>query len=154
MKYYAGIGSRRTPGRVLTLMTRVAIELAKNGWTLRSGGAFGADTAFERGAGKAKEIFYAKDAEDTKAHQLASELHPAWERLNPYVRNLMARSCYQILGKDLATPVDLVICWTPDGQVTGGTGQALRLAAKRNIKVHNFGDIKVYEAYIKRLQEL
>lgn len=47
---YAGIGSRQTPKLVLDLMQRIGSELARNGFTLRSGGAVGADTAFEEGA--------------------------------------------------------------------------------------------------------
>ena len=48
-KYYAGIGSRLTPAPVLDLMNRIATHLVKKGWTLRSGGADGADTAFASG---------------------------------------------------------------------------------------------------------
>lgn len=49
MKYYTGIGSRSTPPKVIDLMREVAFTLAKDGWTLRSGGAQGADQAFEDG---------------------------------------------------------------------------------------------------------
>lgn len=44
-KYYAGIGSRETPTRVLQLMIKAAQRLAQRGYTLRSGGADGADAA-------------------------------------------------------------------------------------------------------------
>jgi hypothetical protein len=54
---YAGIGSRQTPDHVLAAITAVAKVLAERGYILRSGGAEGADTAFEKGAGKATEIF-------------------------------------------------------------------------------------------------
>lgn len=47
---YAGIGSRETPPSVLEFMERCAREWAQKGWTLRSGGAKGADGAFEKGA--------------------------------------------------------------------------------------------------------
>lgn len=50
MKYYAGIGSRNTPADILDLMTHLARRLDSRGYTLRSGGADGADAAFERGA--------------------------------------------------------------------------------------------------------
>lgn len=49
MKYYTGIGSRSTPKEIKELMTTLGTCLAENGWTLRSGGAEGADTAFEQG---------------------------------------------------------------------------------------------------------
>jgi predicted Rossmann fold nucleotide-binding protein DprA/Smf involved in DNA uptake len=47
--YYAGIGARSTPPQILSVMTRLASKLEGMGYTLRSGGAAGADTAFERG---------------------------------------------------------------------------------------------------------
>ena len=53
---YAGIGSRKTPVHILSKMRRVAERLEVRGYTLRSGGADGADTAFEEGC-KRKEIF-------------------------------------------------------------------------------------------------
>lgn len=44
---YAGIGSRTTPEDVLELMGKIAWYLSFAGWTLRTGGADGADTAFQ-----------------------------------------------------------------------------------------------------------
>lgn len=49
MKYYTGVGSRETPPDILTLMTALGKKLVSEGWTLRSGGALGADAAFEFG---------------------------------------------------------------------------------------------------------
>lgn len=46
---YAGIGSRETPQNVLDDMTKTASALEARGFTLRSGLAGGADTAFELG---------------------------------------------------------------------------------------------------------
>lgn len=49
MKFYTGIGSRNTPEDILEIMSDLAFILHKKGWTLRSGGADGADLAFEEG---------------------------------------------------------------------------------------------------------
>ena len=46
---YAGIGSRETPVPILVDMRSLAQDLAAGGWTLRTGGADGADIAFETG---------------------------------------------------------------------------------------------------------
>ena len=51
-KTYAGIGSRKTPNSILEEMTTLAKLLSNMGYTLNSGGAVGADTAFEQGADK------------------------------------------------------------------------------------------------------
>lgn len=135
-KFYAGIGSRETPERVLNQMNAIAIMLQQDGWTLRSGGAVGADTAFERGAGVRKEIFYARDA-DAAAMNLAEQYHPAWHRCSSYAQKLLARNGFQILGHDLKTPSRFVVCWTKDGGPSGGTGQAIRVAMAHDIPVFN-----------------
>jgi predicted Rossmann fold nucleotide-binding protein DprA/Smf involved in DNA uptake len=44
--YYTGVGSRKTPPDVLSLMTRIATHLDSLGKILRSGGAKGADDLF------------------------------------------------------------------------------------------------------------
>lgn len=49
MKFYTGVGSRETPEPILKMMTELGKKLATDGWTLRSGGATGADAAFELG---------------------------------------------------------------------------------------------------------
>lgn len=51
MKYYTGIGSRETPEDIQSWMKAFAIRMQKHGYTLRSGGAGGADSAFEHGCG-------------------------------------------------------------------------------------------------------
>ncbi len=58
-KSYAGIGSRETPAEILMYMTRIASFLESKGYTLFSGGASGADTAFEIGVSNSgnKKIF-------------------------------------------------------------------------------------------------
>lgn len=49
-RIYAGIGSRATPPEVVSIMRRLAEDMDRRGWILRSGGASGADSAFEAGA--------------------------------------------------------------------------------------------------------
>lgn len=48
-KYYTGVGSRETPAPIFEMMVELGSKLASKGWTLRSGGAKGADAAFEQG---------------------------------------------------------------------------------------------------------
>jgi len=164
-KIYAGIGSRSTPADICELMTQLGRKLALKGAVLRSGGAEGADKAFEfgceYGGGKA-QIFLAKFwysfgkdfpndnyVYDKKTWEqatlIASQLHPAWQYLKPYARTLHTRNCFQMLGISLLEPANFVLCWTPDGartaaqtsQKTGGTGQAIRVADSYGIKVYN-----------------
>lgn len=144
---YAGIGSRETPPKMLDWMTQMARWLNETGHILRSGGAKGADRAFERGAGTKCEIFRAADA-TPEAFDLAAKYHPAWERCDAYAQALHARNGMILLGVQLNDPVDFVVCWTPGARVVGGTGQALRLAEAYGIKVYNAADqAQILELY-------
>jgi len=144
---YAGIGAVETPEDVQKLMGRIAQSLALRGHILRSGGARGADTAFEQGcdaAGGQKIIYKADTAHSEAAMALAVLHHPMGEGLRNYPhRGYLIRDGYQIVGKKLAQPSDFVVCWTDDGsegettRKTGGTGQALRIAYSLGIPIFN-----------------
>ena len=159
MVAYAGIGSRETPGDVLVLMQDIAAFLGERGYVLRSGGAGGADTAFERGCDRVageKEIFIPwngfsgrKQTEPgvyagagAAALALAREFHPAFDRCSQGAQKLHARNGYQVLGRRLDDPVRFVVCWTRGASGTGGTGQAIRIARANGIRVSDLGDMK------------
>lgn len=155
-KYYAGIGARETPRDVCLYMTAIAKRLASLGYTCNSGGAEGADSAFERGAVVNRQIFLPWDGFNrkyvlamNKLHgegsyivppfnkELVRKYHPKPSLLTGSGWKFMSRNSYQVLGLDLNTPVDFVLCWTKDGKATGGTGQALRIAQDRSIPIFN-----------------
>lgn len=75
----------------------------------------------------------------SETERIASEVHPAWDKCNEWARGMHSRNCHQILGYDLQSPVDAVICWTPNGNIQGGTATAIRIALKYNIPVFNLG---------------
>ncbi len=163
--FYAGVGSRRTPDDILTLMKQLAEKLEREGWVLRTGGAEGADSAFDEGVDdkRNREIylpgpgFNKHTADETgvynieefdnkgKAYEIARKYHPKFDTLFEFAQKLMARNSYQVLGKNLASPVKFLVCWTPDGcssaeeraKRTGGTGQAIAVACNYDIPVFN-----------------
>jgi ribA/ribD-fused uncharacterized protein len=164
---YAGIGSREIPPAEIARMEAIGALLQRRGWTLRSGGAEGADSAFERGADRAaqedgqtvrKEIYIPwngfqgrSDREPgvvlasalpkaEEAMAMARRYHPAWERLSQGARLLQSRNSHQLLGLSLDDRADVVVCWTEGGAVAGGTGQALRIAHDLGVPVLNLGD--------------
>lgn len=155
--YYAGIGARATPLKILTDMETIAYYLHDAGYILRSGGADGADSAFEKHCGDRAEIFLPKNGFNGKyadgkkyfvlsvpeARQIAATFHPAWQKCNETARNFHTRNVHQILGIDLLTPSKFVVCWTKDGKASGGTGQALRIAKSKNIPIFNLYDMSV-----------
>ena len=150
---YAGIGARSTPREVLADMTRIAQWLHRTGWHLNSGGANGADEAFADGASAETRTLvlpwsgYNGHAgpdcrtlstdERQPARDLAALLHPAWRKCSRGVRALHARNAAVVLGRGLNRPVDAVVCWTPGGELVGGTAGALLMAGLAGIPVLN-----------------
>jgi hypothetical protein len=147
MKYYSGLGSRQTPQIILDIMTNIAKTLSLKDYTLRSGGADGADKAFELGA-TGKVIYRPKDA-TPECIKMAMEIHPAPNACDDYVKKLHGRNVKIILGDDLNTPSDFVVAWTKNGGPVGGTGLGIRLATKRNIPVYNLFNDSDYQKLIK-----
>lgn len=163
---YAGIGSRETPEDICLLMTNIAKRLEQTGLILRSGGADGADKAFAEGVTEHanKQIFLPwvgfNNALGTylgssmeEAEKIAKKFHPRWHKCSQGAKKLLTRNTFQILGADLKSPSDLVICWTKDGKNSGGTGQALRIADHYKIPVFNLHNPDNIKKIAKALQK-
>ena len=137
-RFYTGVGSRQTPKDIIWLMRDIASSLEAKHYTLRSGGAVGADQGFESGVKNPdmKQIFlpwpgfgsgnsqYVRPSEKAVAmgvqmHPHLSRLHsnsPHWEtRKIKTLSALMGRNVHQVLGPELDSPSAFLICWTPDG---------------------------------------
>lgn len=167
MRYYTGIGSRETPGDILDLMKEIAVAFYREGYTLRSGGASGADQAFEHGLANADkdrdkiqahaEIYLPWESFEfekrswikpkrikpqKEAYELAAKYHPRWKFLTPGAMTFHARNMHQIFGNDVTEPVlsDFVICWTKDAKSGGGTGQAIRAGKDHSIPIYDLAD--------------
>lgn len=134
-------------------MEVIARVLHENGYVMRSGGADGADTAFEYGAGYLKEIYVPwrgfNGREDGivagnkfKARDIAEQIHPVWDDLTQGEKKLHTRNICQVLGRKLDSPVDFVVCWTADGKPSGGTRTAIICAMERKIRVYNLRNEK------------
>ncbi len=149
---YAGIGSRETPLSVLNIMESFARYMARNNHILRSGGAKGADSAFIKGADGKCEI-YLPTLVEKKALKLAEQYHPAWNKCSDYAKKLHARNCYIILGLNLDHPVDFTVCYTKNGNGSGGTGQAIRICNAYNIKVIDLGKFTTDDERIEKLKQ-
>ncbi len=173
LKCYAGVGSRSTPKHIIELFVEFAHYAAEKQWTLYSGAAAGADQAFEKGCdlgNGSKQIFlpwprFCNNRSqlieiDPRAFTIVQSLHPVYNDLSVGARKLVARDVLQVLGYDLFTPVDFVLCYTADGcesveeynKDTGGTGIAISVASKFRIPVFNVGrDISRADDALARL---
>lgn len=176
MTAYAGIGSRKTPPDILDLMMKIAKWMSWAGYSLRTGGAEGADLAFERGAmalngsAVAPTFIYlpwpgynsiqrrgfhhsqVMDAPSPAAFREAARHHPVWKDLSDGAKCLHARNCHIVLGETLDRPVQRIICWTPNGKETGGTAQAMRIARKKHISIHNLHNPQTMKYYQRMLR--
>ena len=135
-------------------MSKLAVKLEQLGYTLRSGHASGADTAFARDVRNAdiylpyhgfreKERnplhrYIVVDEHDEEAVQSLA-YHPAPSKLKPVAVKMMRRNFRQVIGRN-APNSQFVLCWTPGGKPVGGTSQAIRIAKAHNIPVFNLGD--------------
>ena len=153
-KFYAGIGSRQTPKEILELMALIGARLEKMGWTLRSGGANGADSAFAtHPLPENMEVYLPWSGFNNiqsnlvgaspRAMEIAEGLHPAWNMCSQGAKKLHGRNVHQVLGKDIdpKTYSSFVICWTPNGAEVGGTATAIRLAKQVGIRVLNLANL-------------
>lgn len=147
-KIYAGIGTRKLPEEYQGVLTNVGVNLARIGYTLRSGAAIGSDSCFEFGCDKQKgkkEIFTAKSNIPQWAFDLVPIYHPAPQHLNEYAMRLMARNGMILLGEDGNTPVDFVVCYC-ENERKGGTAYGISIAREKGIPIYNFAS-KYYDAW-------
>lgn len=162
-KFYAGIGSRETPESARPLIQQIVTFLHEEGYILRSGGAPGADEMFEtahRAVTPDKTLrdiylpWYCFQSNYSplcivteEAVEFSLKFHPNPAAIKQQgARHLMGRNAYQVLGLDLKTKADFVVCWTHDGidsdrdydvlRTSGGTGQAVRIAVAHRVPVY------------------
>lgn len=183
---YTGIGSRKTPPAILAYMIQLARHLRlHHSGHVYSGSAPGADSAFELGAKESGTYFlpyagafhrrnldyypqrkdipsscYMVRGEHPEARKIAERYYngPPFVTLKPSAQALHTRNVCQILGSDCQTPVQFVVCYTPDGAtqlseftpLSGGTRTAIRLAELYSIPVWNLQRIDHQHALEKQ----
>jgi hypothetical protein len=158
--FYAGIGAREIPDDVKHELINIGHLLAERKIVLRSGGASGADSAFEMGIGYCsnstcyiREIFlpwknfnnhqspyYLTDKKFKELEPIAKSIYLGWDTATVGTKKLHARNIQQILGENpgVSEPSSFVVCWTnrPEGQF-GGTRFGMILAKQYGIPVYN-----------------
>ncbi len=170
MPTYAGIGARKTPNYIIDIMKQTARLLALDGYTCNTCAARGADQAFEEGclAGfgqlqlflpwgsyekdwistlQGKIDIHVLDQNDRQAMNSVQQFHPTPGALKQSVYKLHARNYNILLGSAF------VVCWTPNGMVTGGTGQGIRIANSLGIHVYNLGNKQTLKAFEDKIKE-
>ena len=183
MKILTGIGSRETPKAILDTMRKLCKKMVLQGYTLRSGGADGADAYCAYGCGDAYEednqvpsaeiyipwngfndlragqrnVVLVQDSKIIqKAHRILQGVHPAFDKLTRGPLALHTRNCFQVLGADLCTKSSIVLAYAktdPKGNPMGGTATAINLAKREGIAVRNLYLESDLEKAIKYLEK-
>lgn len=156
-KFYTGIGHRDTPLKVKSYIKQIAKRLSLVEYTLRSGGADGADSFFEEGViGKRKEIYLPWKRFNNNYSPLYDIGEKAYNKVEQYfnewslsktefkdikdgAKKLFIRNYYQLVGYD-DIKSDFVIYYADQdnsGKPMGGTGFAVYMANKLNIPSYN-----------------
>jgi len=164
-----GIGSRETPQEFLELFEELGQEAQQRDWWVRSGHADGADYAFELGAKKHCIVYLPWQGFNRekpvlgipRTQPLRDEVLKIVYKHEAYAKNLKdpiklikSRNVYQVLGEDLKSPADVIVCWTDEGAVVGGTGLAIKIAMDYGIPVVNVGDYETKRNFNSIMQEI
>lgn len=164
-RIFTGIGSRKTPKKMLELLSDASYALRKRGFILRSGHSVGADLAFEKqylyqgiseiylpwkgfGGSTSKLFNITQEAMDS-----VNEFHPVPNTLSNPNRKLLARNYHQLFGYN-GIRSDFVVCWTNNGLIEGGTGHTLKIAEHYNIPIFNFGKEEDIDSFFELLKEI
>lgn len=169
-KYYCGIGSRVVPPYITGEMTALAHDLCERGYILRSGNAHGSDQAFARGVYDDKAQIWlpwpdfnktfqgqypnhryrlvgdecCPGEPDPEAWDSIDKFHPSPKSLSWEGRKFMARNYRQVKGWG-EPDSKFVICWTHNGEYSGGTAQAMRIADHYQIPILNLAKLTADE---------
>lgn len=151
--FYSAVCTTDAPEAVITLIPAIAKKLDNSNYTLRSTGNPGIEQIFETQSHRVEYFIpwngfngkFVKEELPKEAFTIASHLHPAWHKLTNQAQKLKARSVAQLMGMDLKTPSDFLICWSPDGacresevtRITGSAGLSIKLATRMHIPVFN-----------------
>lgn len=172
MRIIAGIGSRATPSNILDEMILIGDWCRVHDVWVRSGHAEGADWAFEHGAQqqciaylpwhgfnaqlRSKAHLVTSYADSPMLNNLVTKYHPAPDKLSRGAYQLMLRNGCQLYGLDGEYPTNAIVCWTSDGEASGGTGQAIRIAEANKIPVLNMykPQFNTRELVKRRLMEI
>lgn len=151
----ACIGSRDLSEEALDDCTEIGRLVVSRGFELHSGNAPGADQAFAQGGNSVdpKRVHlhlpsfsfnleaivlgnhvYTYPFDDLRFYStIAADCHPKWEYLKDYVRKLHVRNASILVPQK--QNVDVCVAWPSQRIGGGGTGQGMRIAAARGIRL-------------------
>lgn len=181
---FAGVGSRKIPPHMAALMYQIGRALCDQHWKLSGADAIGSDQAFQEGVRSSPcfkqvgfELFMPgldrdrfKHAPEQgiynakllpnyeQAQEIAFKARGSFDGLNDAGVALHSRNPYQILGLDLASPVDAMVFYAEPiegkSRVAGGTNTAYQIALEwgiRTINLYTPEGLEAAEAFLRAL---
>ena len=156
---YSGVGSRTIPSRCMDDIHKLSVVLeSKFDAKLRTGGAIGADLAFMKYTSN-HEIFLpyegyngtrsngdsiltVDECQDIdEAWRIAASFHKLGNKIkNKHKYKPLMRNVYNVLGRDLKSPSDVVLYWNCLSNPTSGTQHTVDIAKAFNINTFNIND--------------
>jgi hypothetical protein len=170
IKFFSGLGSRKTPINVGRIQAKTAYKLSNQGWVLRSGGADGSDKFFELGVNNSKNkkrIYtvknYQYDLDERNRNEVIEALSSeSWIQLDnckEYTQLLFKRNVCQVLGDSRENTLSkFCIYWIPCKSIydkeAGGTRIAARICEKYNIQQFNMYNNDILDRFIKFVEDV
>lgn len=178
MNYYTGVGSRNTPVWCRLAMEDIATSLAGKGYSLRSGSAQGADSAFEIGADNAcgagdiyipwsgfgtgrPTMFKDYHVLTNKQFEVARDLYietgiiPHFNEMKQASQKLHARNYLQVVGHGVTVNPSKVCLYYAEGdwitgEPEGGTRSAVMLSRHFGVPIYNL----MNQEHFKKVQKI
>ena len=180
LRYYTGVGNRKTPVLYLVVMALLAKEL-KQKYILRSSEEAGADYAFAYGSDREAELFlpwkgfrnspsnyildHMPEEMIAKAKEICmhKDVTPWLPNMKDTHQSLHINSVFQILGPFLNSEdkSDFVVCYTKNGETTkeecnkdtGGTATAIKIANLYSVRVYNIARQDHFDRIMKMVSQ-
>lgn len=182
MHYFTCVGSRKATDEQAEILAGFALRLLRAGYKGRSGLSGPCDLALNTALAQCPqapcEFYLAWNGYDgwwrggldgriyeprwfenyPQAIEIVSTIHPVWDKLKRGDKLLHGRNVYQVLGLDLQSPSDVLICAAPvdkKGRVLGGTATAFNLATQHQIPCFNImlaGQRRALETWLQSKQ--
>lgn len=152
MKYYAGTGDAVVSKDIADALIDIANVLEEQGYILRVRGDEGTEEALVSGIPEDSDRievyppwkgfvdwYNNYEMPTPGAFEMAWKVHPTWHDLTPDDRRYHAAGTLLVMGKDLKTPCDFLLCYTDKDQPNDDVQQVIRIADCNLIPVFDLG---------------
>lgn len=156
-KPYVVTGNKEAPPSIVAELESLVKRIEALGYTTRTGGLDGVDSAVEKVSTKLElylpwKGFAEKESKlywnDDLAMQAAKKYSPVFDNLKPVVQAFLAKNARMVLGTKFDSNALFLLCWSDDGAEakkdvtsrTGNVGHVILIANSIGIPIFNLGN--------------